>query len=151
MDNIEKYALMKFVEAAKHHSRFYVFCRGYCGEYLIRGFLANDTIPDAVLDNNNGLVGKNLLGVPIISPIELNDTNDIYVIISLQDEYNCKAIREQLLSMGVSEENIVQYYQLQPKEFKKLDAKERQIMMRDICKFEFGEEVKEDDTRRTIH
>ncbi len=138
MNNIEKYGCMKFINTAKQHKNIYIFGRGYCGEYLIRGFFANDIRPTAVLDNNNGVVGGNLLEIPIISPIEMRPDTDAYVVVSNQNEYNQTAIRDQLISLGLKENQIAQYHQLQPNDVKQMPSYEANDLIRDISNFQFG-------------
>ena len=138
MNNIEKYGCMKFVEKAKRYKNVYIFGLGYCGEYLERGFFANDIRPAAVLDNNNAVVGGNLLGIPIISPIEMQANADAYVVISNQNEFNQKAIRDQLLSLGLQDDQVAQYHQLQPNDVKGMPTNEAKLLVQDISNFQFG-------------
>lgn len=138
MSFVEKYGCMQFVEKAKRYKNVYIFGLGYCGEYLERGFFANDIRPAAVLDNNNAVVGGNLLGIPIISPIEMQADIDTYVVISNQNEFNQKAIREQLLSLGLQDDQIAHYHQLQPNDVKQMPPEEAKALKQDISMFQFG-------------
>ncbi len=138
MNNIEKYGCMKFINTAKQYKKIYIFGRGYCGEYLVRGFLANDIRPTAVLDNNNDVVGADLLEIPLISPIEMRPDTDAYVVVSNQNEYNQTVIRDQLISLGLKENQISQYHQLQPNDVKQMPSDEASDLIRDISHFQFG-------------
>ncbi len=134
----EKYALMKHIKMARAYKNIYIFGLGYNGEYLVRGFLANEIKITSILDNNNGAVGRKLLEIPITSPIEMNTDEDTYVLISNQDEYNRKAIIDQLLLLGLKENQISVYNQIVPSELKKMPDDEKKALMRDVCEFQFG-------------
>ena len=141
MSNWEKYSLMRFIRESENYKNVYVFGRGYCGEYLIRGFQANEAKLTAVLDNNNGVVGGNILQVPIISPIEMKTGSDTYVVVSNQDPFNQKAIWGQLFSLGLEEKQIAQYYQLMPEVLTRLKKEEKKELLRDVLKFQFNEDL----------
>ena len=138
MNNIEKYGCMQFINTAKQYKSVYIFGLGYCGEYLLRGFLANDIRPTAVLDNNNNVVGGNWLEIPIISPIEMCADENLCVVVSNQNEYNRTAIQDQLLSLGLKDDQIFQYYQLQPNDVKQMPPDEAKRLIHDISMFQFG-------------
>ena len=143
MSNWEKYSLMRFIRESENYKNVYIFGRGYCGEYLIRGFQANEVKLTAVLDNNNGVVGGNILQVPIVSPIEMETGADTYVVVSNQDKLNQKAIKDQLISLGLEEKQIAQYYQLLPEELNKFEVPDRSELTRETVDFQFGINTKE--------
>ncbi len=143
MSNWEKYSLMQFINESANYKNIYIFGRSYCGEYLIRGFQANGVKLTAVLDNNNSVVGGNILQVPIISPIEMETGADTYVVVSNQDPFNQKAIKEQLISLGLKENQIVQYYQLMPEDMNKTDIPSRSKLAQDAMEFQFGLKAKD--------
>ena len=137
----EKYALMKHIKMARAYKNIYIFGLGYNGEYLVRGFLANGIKITGILDSNNGAVGRKLLEIPITSPIEMNADEDTYVLISNQDEYNRKSIIDQLLSLGLKDNQISVFNQIIPSELKTLSSSDRKDLMRDVCMFQFGESI----------
>ena len=142
MSNWEMYSLMRFIKESANYKNVYIFGRSYCGEYLIRGFQANGVKLTAVLDNNNGVVGGNILQVPIISPIEMEIGPDTYVVVSNQDEFNQKAIYNQLLSLGLVGKQIAQYYQLMPENLNMMKNDERISLLNEVVLFQFGEEAR---------
>ena len=143
MSNWEKYSLMRFIRESANYKYIYIFGRSYCAEYLMYGFEANGVKLTAVLDNNNGVVGGTVLQVPIISPIEMEIGPDTYVVVSNQDPFNQKAIYDQLLSLGLEEKQIAQYYQLKPETLNNVELGGRHELIQDIIYFQFGKITKE--------
>lgn len=123
------------VDQCMNCDNVYVFGAGYYGNRVVRCLNVNRVSNlNGVIDNNDGLWGKNVFGISIISPgnVDYNDNNCF--IVSVVNENAREEISAQLISFGANEHQIIYYEEKSPEEYfymsPEYQAEERENILR---------------------
>jgi len=100
-DNVDKYAAM-----IKMYEDIYIFGFGKFTDFLIDALREHSIFPEAILDNAEFKWGGPINGLNVCNP-EIIKTKSLSNVIVLIDVRHCKAIKEQLISFGIPESNII--------------------------------------------
>ncbi len=126
------------VEKCADYNHVYIFGSGFYGNKLVRG-LKNNNVNNiiGVLDNSEALCGKLLVGVPVISPYEVNYDNENLYIITVRNKNAREEIINQLTSLGANMHQIIYYEEKSPEEYfymsPEYQAEEREnVLLREL-------------------
>lgn len=95
----------EILKQIKGRGEIVLFGTGIWGWEMLALLTEKDKKVTAFYDNDKTKQGKNLRGIPILAPV-LRENDCIYII-CIKDRESVRSIRDQLLALGVREEDII--------------------------------------------
>lgn len=145
-----KKSIDKLMELARQFNKVVIVGAGGRGKELLKNFKKNNIDVYAFFDNNaEKMQWKNIDGVPVEMPLNLN-FNDVLYVTSVADPYDRGVLLRQLLQLGISRDSIFEYDPREYEYMSHLDEHEYREIVDDRYYQVFGMHINwENPTRYT--
>ena len=143
-----KKSIEKLLDIGKEYERIVIFGAGVRGRELLEILVNKGLNVCAIFDNNPERTGNRMIsGIPVVLPKKIEGTDVLYVT-SIADPYDRIVLKQQLLRLGVYEEEIFEYDPREYEYLSHLDESEYKNELDSMYFKVFGRNINWDDPKR---
>lgn len=128
--------------------RVIIFGAGHYGRQLIKQLTDRGIRPDTIFSNYPERDGEEIDGIPIMRPCPPEVGKNALYVIALANMDICDDLKEQLVSLGVSDDSIISYEKVRYDYFASLSQDGRKAAITELYQKHVGRELGWDHPRR---